>query len=53
MLDGSKALRRAVRDVFDRPVLGRCQLHYADLRIMPNRSLIPLQDRGCGLARSA
>jgi putative transposase len=27
VLDGSKALRRAVRDVFDRPVLGRCQLH--------------------------
>ena len=27
MIDGSKALRRAVLDVFDRPVLGRCQLH--------------------------
>jgi putative transposase len=27
VLDGSKALCRAVRDVFDRPVLGRCQLH--------------------------
>ncbi len=27
VLDGSKALRRAVRDVFDRPVLCRCQLH--------------------------
>jgi transposase-like protein len=27
VLDGSKALRRAVVDVFDRPVLGRCQLH--------------------------
>jgi transposase-like protein len=27
VLDGSKALRRAVRDVFDRPVIGRCQLH--------------------------
>jgi putative transposase len=27
VLDGSKALRRAVRDVFDRPVLARCQLH--------------------------
>jgi len=39
VLDGSKApssaLRRAVMDVFDRPVIGRCQLHYADLRIMP------------------
>ena len=27
VLDGSKALRRAVADVFDRPVIGRCQLH--------------------------
>jgi transposase-like protein len=27
VIDGSKALRRAVVDVFDRPVLGRCQLH--------------------------
>ena len=27
VLDGSTALRRAVLDVFDRPVLGRCQLH--------------------------
>jgi putative transposase len=27
VVDGSKALRRAVLDVFDRPVIGRCQLH--------------------------
>ncbi len=27
VIDGSKALRRAVVDVFDRPVIGRCQLH--------------------------
>ena len=27
VLDGSKALRRAVLDVFDNPVLARCQLH--------------------------
>jgi transposase-like protein len=27
VLDGSKALRRAVVDVFDQPVLARCQLH--------------------------
>ena len=27
VLDGSKALRRAVLDVFDRPMIGRCQLH--------------------------
>jgi putative transposase len=27
VLDGSKALRRAVLNVFDAPVLARCQLH--------------------------
>ena len=27
VLDGAKALRAAVREVFDRPVLARCQLH--------------------------
>ena len=27
VLDGAKALRRAVRDVFDHPVVQRCQLH--------------------------
>jgi transposase-like protein len=27
VLDGSKALSRAVKDVFDHPVIGRCQLH--------------------------
>jgi putative transposase len=27
VIDGAKALRRAVRDVFDHPVLARCQLH--------------------------
>jgi transposase-like protein len=27
VLDGSKALRRAVTDVFDRPVIARCQLY--------------------------
>jgi putative transposase len=27
VIDGSKALRRAVREVFDHPVIARCQLH--------------------------
>jgi transposase-like protein len=27
VLDGSKALHRAVKDVFDHPVIARCQLH--------------------------
>jgi hypothetical protein len=39
VIDGSRALARAVRDVFDQPVLQRCQLHYADLRIMPTSGL--------------
>ena len=34
-IDGSKALRKAVLDVLDHPVIQRCQLHYADLWIMP------------------
>ena len=27
MVDGAKALRRAILDVFDRPVIARCQQH--------------------------
>jgi putative transposase len=42
-LDGSKALRRAVTEVFDEPVIQRCQLHYAELRICRGRDGI-----GCG-----
>ena len=52
-IDGSKALRKAVVDVLDRPVIQRCQLHYADLRIMPTLMLDPLQGRDFALARSA
>ena len=36
VIDGSKALRRAIIDVFDHPVIARCQLHYAEDRIMWN-----------------
>jgi len=53
VLDGAKALAAAVKEVFDHPVIARCQLHYADLRIMPMWSLIPLQGNGFGLSRSA
>jgi transposase-like protein len=52
-IDGSKALRKAVLDVLDHPMIQRCQLHYADLRIMPTLMLVPLRDRRFGLARSA
>jgi len=53
VLDGAKALAAAVKEVFDHPVIARCQLHYADLRIMPMWSLIPLQGNGSRLSRSA
>jgi len=48
VLDGSKALRRAVVDVFDHPVIQRCQLHYADLLIMPILSRSVLVSAGAG-----
>jgi hypothetical protein len=35
VLDGSGALARAVKDVFGKPLIQRCQEHYVDLRIMP------------------
>jgi putative transposase len=53
VLDGAKALSRAVRDVFDKPLIQRCQQHYADLWIMPTLTLDPLRGGDSGLARSA
>ncbi len=38
VIDGAKALRRAVTDVFDHPVIQRCQLHYADVGIRSTSS---------------
>ena len=37
VLDGSKALRKAVRSVFGEVPVQRCVRHYADSRVMPNR----------------
>jgi hypothetical protein len=38
ILDGAKALHKAVTQTFGSAALiHRCQLHYADLRIMPTR----------------
>ncbi len=51
-LDGSKALCRAVLDVFDKPVIQRCQLHYADLRVMPTLRRDPLRGRDFAVVRS-
>jgi putative transposase len=42
VLDGSKALRRAVLDVFDTPVIARCQLH----KIRNVRDHLPQRLRG-------
>jgi hypothetical protein len=48
----SKALRRAIIDVFDNPVLQRCQLHYADVVVMPTLERKPLAGAVIGLAKS-
>src|SRR3990170_4483437 len=32
VLDGAKALAAAVKEVFDQPVIARCQIHYAEQR---------------------
>jgi transposase-like protein len=53
LIDGSKALASAVRAVFDRPVVQRCQLHYAEWRVMPIGPAGPLRGGGFGLLRSA
>jgi putative transposase len=37
VIDGAKALRRAVTDVFDHPVVQRCQLHTHAPRLPPHR----------------
>ena len=46
VLDGSKALRRAVLDVFDAPVLARCQLHkIRNVRDKLQQRLRPIVER--------
>jgi hypothetical protein len=38
VIDGSKALRKAIRQVFgDEVPVQRCVRHYADLRVIPTR----------------
>ncbi len=54
VLDGAKALSKAVRDVFgDQAVIARCRLHYAEQRVMPRRPSKPLWGKGFALMRSA
>src|SRR5665647_122922 len=52
-IDGGKALRAGIIAVFDHPVIQRCQMHYADLRVMPMWLGNPLQNSGLLLVRSA
>jgi transposase-like protein len=51
--DGLKGLPDVVTNVWPQTIVQTCIIHYADLRIMPMWSLIPLQRWGLGLARSA
>jgi putative transposase len=51
--DGLKGLPEVVSNVWPAAIVQTCIIHYADLRIMPMRSGIPLQGRGLVLARSA
>jgi hypothetical protein len=42
IIDGSKALSKAIRRTFGREALiQRCQIHYAELRIMPTSAAKP------------
>ena len=51
--DGALGFWKALREVSPRPGEQRCWWHYADLRIMPMWSLMPLQGWDPVLARSA
>jgi len=53
VLDGAKALSAAVKEVFDAPVLARCQLHYAERLVMPSLQSDALWDRDFVLKESA
>ena len=54
VLDGSKALRKAVVKVFgERALIQRCTLHYAEQRIMPSQAREALWDKGLVLLKSA
>ncbi len=54
VIDGAKALAKAVRNVFgSRALVQRCQAHYADLRIMPMSAPKFLWGKGFVLGSSA
>jgi transposase-like protein len=51
--DGALGFWGALREVFPEAREQRCWFHYADPRIMPTLTRVPLPGRGFGLARSA
>ena len=51
--DGLKGLPDVVSNVWPLATVQTCIIHYADLRIMPMWSPVPLRDRDFGLAWSA
>jgi transposase-like protein len=54
VIDGAKALRAAIRKVFGHlGVVQRCQIHYAEHRIMPSWDREPLWVRDLALMQSA
>ena len=53
VIDGAKALRRAVTDVFDHPIIQRCLVHYAEQRVMPSWDRESLRGKGSRLLKSA
>jgi putative transposase len=54
VIDGGKALRRAIKDVFgERALVHRCQVHYAEARVMPMRVRTRCVAAGRGRVRSA
>jgi putative transposase len=52
-VDGLTGFPEAIEATWPNTVVQTCVVHYADLRIMPMWSLIPLQGNGFGLVRSA
>ncbi len=54
VIDGGKALRRAIKDVFgEHALVHRCHRHYADARVMPTRVRMSCKSAGRVRVRSA
>ena len=53
VIDGGKALRKAIRTVFGEVPVQRCERHYADLLVMPAGIRIRLQIAGSAAVVSA